>query len=153
MTWWSPMRVLQFAREAGFDNDAAQKAATIALVASSGADHDAWETEGVPGTAQRGLWAIPESLVAEVNGGDQSAPARSAATAYALYHRYGRKWSWHPVVAVDGGAMCKRTLDALTLDKHWVSSPKVTHGMINDLRSFRYQSERIKRILSQYPSS
>lgn len=153
MTWWSPLRVLQYAREAGFDNESAKRAATVALVASGGADHHAWDTPGVPGSAQNGLWAIPAGLVASVDGGDQFSPVESAATAFSLWHTCGRKFGWHPVVQADGGAMVWRTLDALDLDGLWTTTPKVMFSSLEHLRTMRYHSARIDKILSNYPVS
>jgi hypothetical protein len=153
MTWWSPLKVLEFAREAGFDNDSAHKAATVALVTSSGADHHSWETPGVEQSGQNGLWGIPEGLVEEVSGGDQFDPRSSAATALALYLRYGRKWNWHPVVRSDGGALCARTLDALNLDRLWVAKPAVMFASLDHLRDLTYTSARIKKVLSMHPIS
>ncbi len=153
MTWWAPLDVLRFAREAGWDNDQGKRAATVALVATSGADHYLWDTPGVPGSDMVGLWGLPLSDVQSVGGGDQMSPRESAQTARALWIANGRKWEWHPVVQSDAGATVRRTLDALDLDNLWGASAKQAYGQLHSLRKFLYQSKRTRAIMAKFPTS
>jgi hypothetical protein len=152
MTWWPPLDVLGFALSAGWSNDDAKRAATVALVASQGADHHTYDPACGPGFVQRGLWSISAAQVDSVGGGDQLHPLTSAQTARALWLDCGRKWSWHPVVAGDGGALVWRTLDALNLDNLWSASAKESWKAVAHLRDLTYTSKRIERIMAQYPT-
>jgi len=153
VTWWAPLDVLKYAKAAGWDNDTAKRAATVALVASNGADHHVWDPGCGPEFVQSGLWSLSAALVVSAEGGDQLDPAESAATAFSLWHNRGRHWSWHPVVSADGGALVRRTLDALDLDNLWGARAAVVYGSLAHLRTMTYTSKRIERILAQYPTT
>jgi hypothetical protein len=151
MTWFAPLEVLNFARKAGFDNEQAKRAATVALVVSSGADHYRWQTPGVDGSFQSGLWGIPQVLVDEIGAGDQMSAMESAATARSLWRAHGNRWDWHPVVAADAGATVRRTLDALDLDNLWNARSKAAYSQLDALRKCTYTSKRTRAILARFP--
>lgn len=151
MTWWNPLQTLAYARAAGFDNEDAKRAATVALVASQGADHYDWSDPGVPESAQKGLFGLPVHLVAALGDYDLKSPTTSAALAWQLWRAANRKWDWHPVVKADGGAMVKRTLAALDLDNRWTDTARSAFSMVGDLRRFAYTSDRIEKYMRQFP--
>jgi hypothetical protein len=149
MTWFAPLEVFSFARKAGFDNEQAKRAATVALVATSGADHYRWDTPGVPDTGSSGLWGIPDPLVAGSTNLDQFLASNSAATAWHIWRAHGDRWDWHPVVANDAGATVRRTLDALDLDNLWNARSKAAYSQLDALRKCTYTSKRTRAILAR----
>jgi hypothetical protein len=153
VTYFGPLDVLQFAKNAGFDNDTAKQAAAVALVATSGCDHYFHETPGVPDSSYAGLWGLPLKLCPGLTVSDLQSVAKSGQAVRELYRANGSEWGWHPAWRSDAGGAVRRTLDALNLDNLWTAKPKMAYAALEHLRSFTYHSDRIDKILSQYPTN
>lgn len=107
MSTWGAQGVARFARAAGFKGEALHDAVALALAASGGADHYAYNPISAPGAERRGLWAVrvdeqPAELV-----GDLFDPSHAARVARALWEGASQSFGWHPTW-INGQAAIKR---------------------------------------------
>lgn len=97
MTVWSANNVANFARGAGFVDQAHIDAVALALAATRG--DDAWHFTAGMGAAtdQRGLWALDVAAVPFIAAVDLYSPDEAARALRAVFRANGDTLAWHPV--------------------------------------------------------
>lgn len=107
MSTWGAQGVAQFARAVGFKDDALHDAVALALAASGGADHYAYNPISAPGAERRGLWAIRLDEQPDELRGDLFDPRHAAGVVRALWEASSRSFDFHPTW-INGQAAIKR---------------------------------------------
>lgn len=97
----------RFARGVGFEGETLHDAVALALAASGGADHYAYNPISAPGAERRGLWAIRLDELPEGLEGDLFDPAHNARVARALWALSSQSFDWHPAW-INGQAAMRR---------------------------------------------
>lgn len=128
MTYWAPLELQSFARGVGFPMRASKEAATLAMVASEGADHYQFADPGGSGIDQRGLYALPAARAGEGNADRLYDPQWASRLLYDLWDGYGRRWDWTDHHSQDGGWTLTQTLRWLESGSNWRATAKQAYG-------------------------